>query len=45
MVVRLREDKLPPDNATVIIHFGAGEQNNLRDESDCLTTAAFQGRG
>jgi len=45
MVIRLREDELPPDDATVIVHLGAGAHNNFCDESDCLTTGAFQDRG
>jgi hypothetical protein len=33
MVVRLREDELPPDDATVIVHLGAGAHDNLRDKA------------
>jgi hypothetical protein len=33
MVVRLREDELPPDEATVIVHLGAGAHDNLRDKA------------
>jgi hypothetical protein len=33
MVVRLREDELPPDEATIIVHLGAGAHDNLRDKA------------
>jgi hypothetical protein len=33
MAIRLREDELPPDGATVIVHLGAGAHNNLRDKA------------
>ena len=33
MVVRLREDEFPPDEATVIVHLGAGVHDNLRDKA------------
>jgi hypothetical protein len=33
MVVRLREDELPPDDATVIVHLGAGAHDNLLDKA------------